>query len=442
MKFEDFPRDSKGFLTDAVWDIVQKEATANPVSNEARTLQDRPLYQAYYKTYAGWTPPPPIPVSEGRLRNLSEPPTEPRFPITDKVWPQKPGESSICLWEDDKLAAMSLGVDDNCAMDLPFWKELSKKYGGLNITWNLIVGGIDGAITGTRLGMTGTWKNWQQMHDEGHHLASHSMTHHANPVPSDGWPGTEWEAAESLRQLDSHIPGQKTRLYAYAGPGVHAFGVSRNSILNAWRPALIKYYAAARGAAGTALNEANMIDYFNINACCAVQKLLDCNDPKMAALDLNNLFASDPKNPYHKYYRGWANVFSHFLNAGKTWDTDPGYIAFAKILDFYNKHRDDLWTGFIDDIALYGQERDTSTLTTDEATDAKIAFTLVSKMEPAIFDYPLTVKVRLPDKWKAVSAGQINTAIPAQVIFHEGAPYALVKAVPNRGQVILKQAAP
>lgn len=441
MKTEDLPRDAQGFLTSEVWDIIQKEAIARPGSNEARTLKERPVYQAYYATYAGWTPPPPLPVAEGRLRNLSEAPKEPRFPLTGKVWPAKPGEASVCMWEDDKLAAMSLGVDDNCAMDLSFWKELSKKYGGLNITWNLITGNVDGGITGGRLAMSGTWKTWRQMLDEGYRLASHSMTHHHNPVPSDGWPGPEWEAAESIRLIDTHLPGYRTRSYAYAGSGVRAFGQPRNLIASAWRPALVKYYAAARGAGRNVLNQGNMIDYFNINASGAVSNFLDSRDPRYADQDLNNLFASDPKHPYHKYYRGWANVFSHFLNQGKEWETNPGYIAYAKVLDFYNRHRDDLWTGFFDDIALYGQERDTSTVTTDEATDDRIAFTLVSKMEPTIFDYPLTVKVRLPGKWKTISARQNDAGLPVQFLFHEGAPYALVKVVPDRGRVILKPVA-
>lgn len=438
MRVEDLPRDEQGFLTSAVWDIIKAEATAHPGSNESRILEERPVYQAYYETYAGWTAPPPLPVADGRLRNLSEPPTAPRFPIADKVWPAKPGEASVCLWEDDKLAAMSLGVDDNCAMDLPFWKELSERYGGLNITWNLIVGNIEGGITGGRLAMSGKWETWQRLLDEGYRVASHSMTHHHAPVPSDGWPGPDWEAAESKRLIESHLPGYRTRTYAYAGSGVRAFGQPRNLIKSAWRPALSKYYIGARGAGRNVLNQANLIDYFNINASGAVQYFLDSKDPRYADQDLNNLFAADPGHPYHKYYRGWANVFSHFLNEGKEWETNPGYIAYAKVLDFYNRNREELWNGFFDDIVLYGQERDTATITVDETTDKKIAFTLVTKMEPTIFDYPLTIKVRLPDAWKALSAKQNGTGLPVQFLTHEGAPYALVKVVPDRGQVILE----
>jgi len=440
MRPEDLPRDANGLLTTDVWDIIKKEATAKPVSNESMALRERPLYQAYYATYAGWTAPPPLPVSEGRLRNLADTPTKPRFEITDLVWPTKPGEASVCLWEDDKLAAMSLGVDDNCAFDLPYWKELSKKYGGLNITWNLITGNVDGAITLGRIGMSGKWDTWQQMLNEGFHIASHSVTHNHDPVPADGWPGPEWEAAESIHQIDSHLPGHRTRIYAYPGSGVHAFGVPRGLIKTAYRPALVKYFVGARGAGAEALNAANMIDYFDIHSSTgSVPYLLDPNPPSqlVKSQNLNHLFAADPKDPYHKYYRGWATIFIHFINNGKTFDTDPYTIAYAKVLQFYSDNRDKLWTGFIDDVALYGQERDMASIRTDEASDAKIVFTLTSKMEPTIFDYPLTVKVRLPDGWANGVAQVKDQSLPVKVINHDGANYALVKVAPDRGPVTL-----
>lgn len=440
MKVEDLPRDEKGLLKPEVWDVLAKEAAEHPASNEARVLGERDIYKKYYATFAGWTPPPPLPVTEGKLRNLSDTPTQPRFAITDKVWPTQPGDASVCLWEDDKLAAMSLGVDDNCASDLPFWRELSKKYGGLNITWNLITCNIDGVIGKGRMVSTGSWKTWQDMLNEGYHLASHSVTHNHAPVPADGWPGPDWEAAESIHQIDSHLPGHRTRIYAYPGSGVHAFGVPRSLIASAYRPALIKYYVGARGAGRDALNQANMVDYFDIHATTGgVPFLLTTDNPKYLDQNLNNLFNADPKNPYYKYYRGWANIFIHFINNGKDWDKIPFNQAYARVLDFYNQNRDKLWTGFFDDITLYSQERDTAIVTTREATDSKIVFTLTSKMEPTIFDYPLTIKVRLPDAWKSCQATQKDASLPVQTITHEGASYALVKVAPDRGDVTLTQ---
>lgn len=436
-KLQDLPRDEKGFLKPEVWDLIEADAKANPNSNEARAVKSRPIMQAYYATFANWTAPEPPAPPPGRLRNLSDTPKQPRFPLTGKVWPANPGEASICLWEDDKLAAMSLGVDDNLASDLPYWKELSKKYGGLNITWNLVTCNIDGAIDKGRVGSAGTWAIWNQMRAEGYHLASHSVTHLSDPVPADGWLGPDWEAAESIRALDSHLPGQKTTLFVYPGAGVHYFGILGGYYPNStWRHSIVKYYAAARGGGGEAINPANMIDYFNIHATTgSVPDLLGSTNPRLASQNLNKLFDPDPKNPN---YRGWANIFIHFINSGKDFDTNAFTVAYGKVLAFYNEHRADLWTGFLDDVALYGQERDTASLTTEPAAAGRLAFTLTTKMDPAVFDYPLTVKVRLPDAWTDAKALQNDTlALPVQVIRHENAPYALVKVVPDRGRVVL-----
>jgi len=436
------PRDSNGFLTAAVWDILEQEAKSKPTPNGLLVLEERPRMQAYYATWAGWKAPEPPPVPEGKLRNLADVPKVPRFPLTEKVWPEKAGEAAVCLWEDDKLAAMSLGVDDNNAADIPYWKELSKKYGGLNITWNLITDNIDGTIDKGRVAMAGTWELWQQMLNDGYHLASHSMSHNHDPVPSDGWPGPDWEAAESQHQIDSHLPGHKTRVFVYPGAGIHEFSILNGANPDsAWRASLVKYYAAARGDSGQPNNQANMIDYFNIQSTPVPQNLLNDTNPKLAAYNLNNLFAADPASPFHKFYRGWATTFIHFINDGKDFDTNPIYVAEAKVLAFYNDHRADLWTGFFDDVALYGEERDTATLTTDDSSDAKISLTLTDKMDPATFDYPLTIKVRLPDTWKGVAATQKNASMPVAILAHEGANFALVKAVPDQGQIILTPAA-
>lgn len=56
-------------------------------------------------------------------------------------------------------------------------------------------------------------------------------------------------------------------------------------------------------------------------------------------------------------------------------------------------------------------------------------------MKDDIFDYPLTVKVRLPDGWKSAKATQGGKSVPVRFVSHDGAPYALVEAVPDKGMV-------
>lgn len=419
----------------SAWSDIEAEAAKAPPTgyNMYRAaLAARPMWQNYYKTYAKWNAPAPGMPSYGYQSNLPEKPSQPRFEITPPVWPAKPGEASVCLWEDDKVAAVSFGIDDNNAWEVPIWLEISQSYGGLPITWNLITANIDGVIDRGRMNSAGTWALWRSILEQGYQIQSHSVSHVADPVFEDGWPGPDWEAAESKLQLETNLPGHRTKVFVPPGASIKAFGVGGN-----WRASLVKYYAAARGASGIPINPANQTDYFDIRTTASPAAFVaDEVAPGTPAWTANNQLKSI-LDPAHKNYRGWATFFTHALNikdAALFTSKDP---ALAKVFDFYNRNRDELWVGQFADVALYGQERDTATLKTVRTDAAGIALDLTSQMDPEVFDYPLTVKVRLPDVWPSVAATQSGTAVPCAVIRHEGAGYALVKARPNRGEIVL-----
>ena len=107
------------------------------------------------------------------------------------------------------------------------------------------------------------------------------------------------------------------------------------------------------------------------------------------------------------------------------------------MLDWVTANKADLWGDFFGNVAMYGEERDTATLATTGSDAGKIVFTLTSKMDPALYTFPLTVKVRLPDNWKSVSAAQGGKPAESSVIDHDNAHFALVKAVPGAGDVTL-----
>ena len=413
----------------SAWDEITASAAEAPptgYSHAKAALEMRPIWQAYYQKFAGWKSPEQSPLPEGKLRSLNEKPTAPRFPLTEKVWPEKPGEASICLWEDDKLAAASFSIDDNNAVDVPAWEQISQKYGGLKITWFLISGNIGGAIVPQRISSAGKWETWQRLLDAGYQIGSHSVTHVGDPVFEDGWPGPDWECVESKAQLDSGLKGQQTKIFARPGSATKAFNISQ-----AWRPSIEKYYAAARGGSGIPINQANMIDYFDIRTTANPLTLVS-EEPQKDGWHLGDLLKPDSK-----YYRGWATVFIHNINGGPDLENNPNptTAAFAKVFEFYNKHRDDIWIGHLADVALYGQERDTAVLTTEKSSDSEIVLGLTSKMDPAIFDYPLTIKVRLFDSWKGAKAMQAGKNLPVSLIKQDAASYALVRAVPDHGPV-------
>ena len=335
-----------------------------------------------------------------QLPNLSEEKPAARFKVAGITWPAKPGDAEVCLWKDDKLAPVCITVDDNSAPDVPWWLEMGDKY-GLKITWFLISKNVGGN------GVGGTWKLWTDVLAKGHDVQSHSHTHLHTDDP--GWQNIEWEYSESKKLIEENLPGHRVRFLAYPG--------GANSSLND-RTVAAKYYAGARGATGTLVNP-GLIDYLSTRAI--TEDSFD--NPKAPWADFKRVL-----DPNDKLYRAWGIYINHMVK-----DKNPERPLFHYIAD----NKDKLWIGLYGDISLYGQERDTSTLKVTENSSSKISFALEDKMDDKAFDYPLTVKVRLPDAWKSVKAMQDGKAAEAAFIEHEGKPYALVQAVPDRGTVSL-----
>ena len=357
-----------------------------------------------------------LPAAAGeQLPNLHGVPASERTVLPlEKTWPEKPGEAALCMWKGDKTAAITYGIDDNCAMNIDWWlREAGSR--GIRMTWFLITGNIDGS---DRPALNGKWADWRRAREAGHALESHSMTHLSGAENPETWKGIDWEYGESLRLICENIPGWTATCLAYPG--------GKNSGNNSEEVAA-RHVIAARGGRGTP-NPAQGIDYLST---CAMSRHNIGDDPKAPWSDVNRLFGPAERN---NAYRGWAILFWHFIK-----EDDESVVATArKSLDFYVGHKDELWMGTFAEVARYGQERETATLAS--AGDAKDGFeiTLTDRMADDRFDEPLTVKVRLPDDWTGVAAEQAGSPIPAQVIEHEGARFALVDVIPDRGPAKLR----
>jgi hypothetical protein len=128
------------------------------------------------------------------------------------------------------------------------------------------------------------------------------------------------------------------------------------------------------------------------------------------------------------YIRAWANSLYHWVTDKPGTEPNLQYVA---------DHADMLWVDTFRTIALYCQERDTTVVTVTQNTASQVAFTLSDDMDDSKYDYPLTIKVRMYPEWSQVSATQDGETVEATVVEHGGAKYALVKAVPDQGVVVL-----
>ena len=384
--------------------------------------------------------PPEEPEEPVGLNNLGAPEGD-RFDLSlQQTWPAADYGAEVCLWRYDRYAALSFGHDDNCDWDIPFLLRESER-NGFKLTWWLITKNIgdSGSTSGS-----GNWPEWRECFAAGHAIESHSHTHE--------WAGggqTVQAAAaaagmsvedyvefcmysNSLAVIREKIPGCKPSTLAFPG------GESYPEIAN-------RYFVSGRSV-GPYINRANAINYQSVNASSSginpgtVNVLLGGRGGSKALTGWMASF-NDAKN-----YRGW---FVPFLHTESTHDGLPnagheqGVTEQIQRFELLGRHRRHLWLGTYPAIAKYGQSRDTATLTVVKKTASEITFTLVDQMRNDWYDEPLTVKVRLPAAWaqSGVAATQGGNALDAFYIEREGAKYALVNAVPDRGTVTLVPAA-
>jgi peptidoglycan/xylan/chitin deacetylase (PgdA/CDA1 family) len=326
------------------------------------------------------------------------------------VWPKKAGEAALCLWKDDKTAVFSLTIDDNCAQNIDWWLRESAAR-NIKLTWFLVAGGI----SGKNPAMHGTWERWKTVMDQGHALESHTMTHLSASKNLDTWKGLNWEYRDAKLHLEQNLPGNIVSTLAYPGGGQSKHNDPTVAA---------KYYIAGRGGPGT-LNAPQGLDYLS------TRSMTKANLGEYPEKTFNN--ADNIMNPESSAYRGWCILVFHYVR-----EKDPEHVATVlKALDYAAKHQDQLWIARYPDAVRYAQSRETSQLTVTENSSSRIALQITDRMDDRYFNFPLTVKVRLPDQWNAVNAQQKGQTAASQIVEHGGAKFALVDVIPDGGEAVL-----
>ena len=61
-----------------------------------------------------------------QLLNLGRQPKGGHFEVKPRQWPAEHGRMNVCLWARDKVACVTIGVDDNCAPEHGWWIEIGR----------------------------------------------------------------------------------------------------------------------------------------------------------------------------------------------------------------------------------------------------------------------------------------------------------------------------
>ncbi len=124
-----------------------------------------------------------------------------------------------------------------------------------------------------------------------------------------------------------------------------------------------------------------------------------------------------------------------FHGVGGDWLVTP-VEWFTALLDKLEATRDVVWITDTASWAKYTKERDTAEIKTLEAKPAEIRVELTSKMDPKLYDMPLTLSTAVPGDWKncTVTQGAAKTTVPVR----DGAVQ--YSALPGGGAITLQPA--
>jgi len=354
-----------------------------------------------------------------QLFNLPGKPTSPRFEIPDILWPQAHGDVFVCLWEDDKVAAVSLGIDDNVKPDHSWWiSQLQPR--GWNITW-FIIPDPRKHIGSSNSSVFGNWSDFIGLHNLGFDIQSHGKTHghvcdpaapyygDPNCMTNDPDGTFAEEYGEAVIMIDSNIPDSRVFTIAYSGININ-FEHDHSQAA--------KYYIAARTVGHGTPDPVNLIDYLGVG--CASNLTINNNT---RWLD----YMTTKTQGKEKYYRSWMNRMWH----SSTTTTENE----LEILDTY---QDKLWVTSFTNAVMYNIEYTTHSLRNIQISSNEIRFSLSDTMNDSVYTYPLTLKIRVNNDWTNATVIQNSIQSPAKlVIGPDNNHYLLVKAVPDKGQVVV-----
>ncbi|RAU96384.1 DNRLRE domain-containing protein [Paenibacillus sp. YN15] len=353
------------------------------------------------------------PVAEGNSR----------IDVADfAAWPEYHGDAKVALWNDDKAGAFSITIDDNYNSQHSTWKQFSEQY-GFHFTWFVITGGTGGDRAFTR-------EVWEPLIAAGHDIQSHTVNHE-DLRDTANYPEQKYidEYLGSL-QMINQLAGGNAKTLDYP------FGNGNQEVA-------ARYYIAARGVQGLP-NQAGNVNYLQVSSFSSVPSAkIAYTGPNDASVEglVKTLYDPNYKVSNVSYYGGWTSVHYHSL-LESAYNSSTGTTLTAKdiaqnMLGYLDASRDRVWVGTFTDVAMYAQERDTHQLKVTAKDSNRIKFTLTDQMDDTLFDYPLTVRVRVSNDWNGVKATQKGMEIPATELYVGDNKYVLVKAVPDKGEVVL-----
>jgi peptidoglycan/xylan/chitin deacetylase (PgdA/CDA1 family) len=305
-------------------------------------------------------------------------------------------------WQGFRSGAVSFTFDDNTpnqiSVVLPMFDQV-----GFKMTFYPVIN------------WGPNWTALQAAALNGHEVGSHTVSHASLSSLSNDQQTTELK--NSQEAINSHIQGQRCLTLAYPN------GVLGNASLCG------KYYVAARSVSGMVVPKTPS-DFMNISSIVCgsqglVQRTADFTGKADAAASSN----------------GWVVFCIHAV------DTESGYSPTSSAqlkgaLEYLSQNGGKFWVSTFSNIARYIRERNGVSVKQISANDSIITLAVTDTLDNSIFNYPLTIRRKLPQGWVSAKVSQNGKNKNSQIVNMNSINFILFDVAPDSGDIkLIKQEA-
>lgn len=339
-----------------------------------------------------------------RKFSLPDSPAVTRFSITRPQWPANHGDYEICLWYGAKVAAITFTVDDHACLEHTWWKSMRDKY-GIKTTWFVVGALIDSLLTDPP-SYFGNFTMFRDLYAYGFDVQSHTWDHSCSDDTRDPAIVDSSYRRGQKKVLDS-IPGSK--------PWVIAWPCGRYNLTVGK-----KYYIAGRSTnIWTDVPGKTNFMYTNIGPWTRanILTLIDSS---------SNAYRGSWARYWHAV--GWPGVTEEEKQANRD--------SVDTMFSFIRSYADSIWyTGSYMELMKYSMEFATKIFSMDTIRRNRICFTIGDSMVDSIYDFPLSVKIRVSNSWaSAIAIQNGDTLDSTKMITRNGNKYVICNPIPDRGQ--------
>ncbi len=256
------------------------------------------------------------------------------------------------------------------------------------------------------------WTALQTAANQGHEIASHTMSH-AN-FSSLSIENQNTELQNSQAEINSRIQGQKCITFAYP-----FCATGKDSVCE-------KYYIAARTCSGVT-EPSTPSNFMRISSyLCGTQSSITTPAHFKARAD-----AAASIN-------GWVVFLLHGI------DNDGGYSPVTSgnlrgTLDSLSKYPNKYWVSTFGNVARYIKERNSASVRELSNRDSIYTLSVTDQLPDSIYNYPITIRRPLPQNWAGASITQSDKNIEVKIVEVNSIKYLMFDVVPDGGDVIISR---